>query len=270
MTKAIKSINVEISQKELNLIEKNPRPLLKSIFRQWLPIPPSVLDVVVSHLPNPIKGAANKIDIIFPPYRISQQDYPLISNLKNTIIQGRLNHIDLSSKEIPAIGFISKMVPIMRRNISGETFSYDTSEGNSKEEVKYMGFARNYCGTIKKGQEYFVLGPKHDPKSKNYDIYKFKFDKLYFFMGQYLEEIDEVPPGNIFSVGGLENFVYKTATISSLFECPAIIPHNINKNAIIKVSIAAEDIKEMGRLVEGLKKLNKSDPAVDYYVQENG
>ena len=70
----------------LNLIEKNPRPLLKSIFRQWLPIPPSVLDVVVSHLPNPIKGAANKIDIIFPPYRISQQDYPLISNLKNTII----------------------------------------------------------------------------------------------------------------------------------------------------------------------------------------
>lgn len=26
----------------------------------------------------------------------------------------------------------------------------------------------------------------------------------------------------------------------------------------------------MSSLIEGLKKLNKSDPAVDYYVQENG
>lgn len=36
------------------------------------------------------------------------------------------------------------------------------------------------------------------------------------------------------------------------------------------MSIVSEDVKEMPVLIEGLKKLNKSDPAVDYYVQDNG
>ena len=89
-------------------------------------------------------------------------------------------------------------------------------------------------------------------------------------MGQYLEPVDELYPGCIFSIGGLENYVIKTATISNCFECPSIIPRNINKNSIIKNSIISDDIKDMPMLVEGLKKLNKSDPAVDYYVQENG
>ena len=32
----------------------------------------------------------------------------------------------------------------------------------------------------------------------------------------------------------------------------------------------SEDLRDMPYLIEGLKKLNKSDPAVDYYVQDNG
>jgi translation elongation factor EF-G len=36
------------------------------------------------------------------------------------------------------------------------------------------------------------------------------------------------------------------------------------------VSILSDDLREMPILIEGLKKLNKSDPAVDYYVQDNG
>lgn len=39
---------------------------------------------------------------------------------------------------------------------------------------------------------------------------------------------------------------------------------------MIKVSLITEDIKEMPQLIEGLKKLNRSDPAVEYYVQDNG
>ena len=55
-------------------------------------------------------------------------------------------------------------------------------------------------------------------------------------MGQSLEPIEELYPGCIFSIGGLENYVIKTATISNCFDCPSIIPRNINKNSIIKVT----------------------------------
>jgi ribosome assembly protein 1 len=266
LEKAAKSINVVVNQKELNSIEKNSKTLLKNIFRQWLPAAPTVFDVTIKHLPNPIQGCKNKLDILFPPYKISDHDYPLMPKLRS-YLDGK----DIQQEDIPTVAFISKMVPISRKNISGEVFDYETERNReSKEEVRFMAFARNYAGALKKGQEYFVIGPKHDPKSNIYDIQKFKFDKLYFFMGQYLEEISEVPPGNIFSVGGLENYVYKTATISKVFDCPSIIPSNINKNSIIKVSITTEDIKDMSKLIEGLKKLYKSDPAVDYYVQSNG
>ena len=265
--KAANSINVQISAKELSSLERSAKTVLRNIFRQWLPISPTIFDVAIQHLPNPITGCRNKLDILFPPYKISYQDFPIISSLKDFLDK----KISKESEEVPTIAFISKMVPIPRKNISGEIFNYNNvKEMENKDEVRFMAFARNYCGTFKRGQEFFVIGPKHDPKSNIYDIQKFKFDKLYFFMGQHLEEINEVPLGNIFSIGGLENYVYKTATISSVFDCPSIIPSNINKNSIIKVSITSEDLKDMSKLIEGLRKLYKSDPAVDYYVQSNG
>lgn len=47
-------------------------------------------------------------------------------------------------------------------------------------------------------------------------------------MGQYLEPVDKIYPGCIFSIGDLENFVIKTATISNNFDCPTIVPTNLN------------------------------------------
>ena len=89
-------------------------------------------------------------------------------------------------------------------------------------------------------------------------------------MGQFLNQINQVPVGNIFSVGDLEKDVFKTSTISDNYNCPSIIPLNLNQNSNIKVSITPENIKEMPILLEGLEKLNRSDPAVNYYTQSNG
>ncbi len=139
-----------------------------------------------------------------------------------------------------------------------------------RNEVVFMPFCRNYSGRIKKGQSYFVIGPKHDPKAKKYDINKIKFDDLYLFVKQCLEPVDEIFPGNIFSIGNLHNNVFKTATISSIFNFPSIVPSNINKNSIIKVSLLPYDLKDLNILVKGLERLNKSDPAVEYYQQGNG
>lgn len=258
--KICESLNVTISTKELNKInlEKNSSLILKSIMRQWLPIPQTVFDVCIEHLPNPIEGLKTKIDILFPHAKYSHNEFvnSLRKKIFNNIIKG---------EDIPTVAYISKMIPLEARNIQGIEITPE-----KKDTLKFMAFARVFLGECRKGSEYFVIGPKHDTKSNKYDIIKFKFEDLYFFMGQYLNQLDIVPAGNIFSVGGLENNVFKTATISSSFNCPSIIPLNINKNSNIKVSIATEDIKDMSTLIQGLKKLNRCDPAVEYYVQSNG
>lgn len=247
--------------------------------RQWLKLSNTVFEMAVEFLPDPKKGALNKFNVLFPTY-ISESSNSIVKKFKNYLSNKTQNQSSPKAvttteqkkeesqdlREAPTLAFISKMVPINLKNISDQIITHDMDQN----EIKYMAFARAYCGAIIKGQEYFVIGPKHDPKANHYDIKKYKFDNLYLFMGQSLEAVSEVPPGNIFSVAGLENYVFKTATISSQFECLSIKPSLRDLNSIIKVCIVTEDLKEMPILIEGLKKLNRSDPAVEYYVQKNG
>ncbi len=248
--------------------------------RQWLKLSNTVFEMAVEFLPDPIKGALNKFNVLFPTY-MSELSDSIVKKFKKYLTNKNQNQNkslldstgsetneekELELRKAPILAFISKMVPINLKNISDQIITHDMDQN----EIRYMAFARAYCGSIIKGQEYFVIGPKHDPKANRYDIKKYKFDNLYLFMGQSLEAVSEVPPGNIFSVSGLENYVFKTATISSQFECPCIKPSIRDLNSIIKVCIVTEDLKEMPILIDGLKKLNRSDPAVEYYVQKNG
>ncbi len=83
------------------------------------------------------------------------------------------------------------------------------------EEAKqeFLAFARVFSGTLKKGQNLFILSPKHNTEDfigKNIDInstdeeiaaiskhiIKFTVNDIYLMMGRELELIDEVPCGN--------------------------------------------------------------------------
>jgi ribosome assembly protein 1 len=260
--KMVKSLNLNISEKDLNqnILTRNPNLVLRAVMREWLPIPQTIYDIIIKELPNPILGVQNKIELLFPHIKYSHNEFvkDIKKKIKNNIIKG---------ENIPTIAYISKMVAIPKKNIQGLKFE---EINNNKDETKFMAFARLYTGEIKEGDEYYVIGPKHDPKNNKYDIKKYNFSNIYYFMGQFLNQIKNVPVGNIFSVSDLEKDVFKTSTISNNFNCPSIIPLNLNQNSNIKVSITAENIKEMPILLEGLEKLNRSDPAVNYYTQSNG
>ena len=260
--KMVKSLNLNVSEKDLNenILTRNPNLVLRAIMREWLPIPQTVYDVVIKELPDPITGIQNKIDLLFPHIKHSKNDF--VSKIKKCIKEKKIN-----GEGVPTLAYISKMVAIPKKNIQGINFEEINS---NKEETKFMAFARLYTGEIKQGDEYYVIGPKHDPKNNKFDIKKYKFSNIYYFMGQFLNEIRQVPVGNIFSISDLEKDVFKTSTISDNFNCPSIIPLNIDQNSNIKVSITAENIKDMPILLEGLEKLNRSDPAVNYYTQSNG
>ena len=256
--KMVQSLKLNVSEKDLNenMLTRNPNLVLRAIMREWLPIAQTVYDVVIKELPNPILGIQNKIDLLFPNIKYSKNDF--VSKVKKYIKDNKIN-----GEGVPTIAYISKMVHIPKKNFQGINFE-------NKDESKFMSFARLYTGEIKEGDEYFIIGPKHDPKNNIIDIKKYKFSNIYYFMGQFLNQINQVPVGNIFSVGDLEKDVFKTSTISDNYNCPSIIPLNLNQNSNIKVSITPENIKEMPILLEGLEKLNRSDPAVNYYTQSNG
>ena len=265
--KSIAKLNTIISKNNLKVDLKNENDnydwklMIKKLMREWLPIPPTFFECVIKKLPNPLQANVNRLDILFPKHKVNSITFPEVELLKE-----KMKALTLDISESQAFTYISKMVPFTKKSI----LDLEIHNEEDKNNVVFMPFCRNYSGRIKKGKSYFVIGPKHDPKINSYDINQIRFDNLYIFVRQCLEPVDEIFPGNIFSIGNLHNNVFKTATISSIFNFPSIVPSNLNKNSIMKVSILPLDLKDLETLIKGLERLNKSDPAVDYYQQDNG
>ena len=71
-------------------------------------------------------------------------------------------------------------------------------------------------------------------------------------------------------IGGLENDIFKSGTISSSEDCLSFMPVSNQTKSILKVSVSTPDIKSNPLLLEGLKRLNRSDPSVDVYAEGTG
>uniref|UniRef100_A0A8C1PS52 Elongation factor-like 1 n=1 Tax=Cyprinus carpio TaxID=7962 RepID=A0A8C1PS52_CYPCA len=156
-------------------------------------------------------------------------------------------------------------------------------EEESKEH--FVAFARVYSGIIRKGQKVFVLGPKYNPSlalrlpegCSVADVLPSiphmaccTVDRLYLLMGRELEDLDEVPSGNVLGIGGMEEFILKSATISTSPACPPFTPLSFEATPIVRVAVEPKHPSEMPKLVRGMRLLNQADPCAEVLIQETG
>ncbi|XP_026071930.1 elongation factor-like GTPase 1 isoform X2 [Carassius auratus] len=157
-------------------------------------------------------------------------------------------------------------------------------EEENKEH--FVAFARVYSGVIRKGQKVFVLGPKYNPSlalralpegCSVADVLPSiphmsccTVDSLYLLMGRELEELDEVPSGNVLGIGGMEEFILKSATISTSPACPPFTPLNFEATPIVRVAVEPKHPSDMPKLVRGMRLLNQADPCAEVLIQETG
>ncbi|XP_023281330.1 elongation factor-like GTPase 1 [Seriola lalandi dorsalis] len=158
-----------------------------------------------------------------------------------------------------------------------------------KEEEQretFIAFARVYSGVVKKGQRVFVLGPKYDPTQGLRMLSEgcsasdcvpevphlscCSMESIYLLMGRELEELEEVPAGNVLGIGGLEECVLKSATLSTSPACPPFTPLNFEATPIVRVAIEPKHPSEMPKLVRGMRLLNQADPCAEVLIQETG
>uniref|UniRef100_A0A8D0A224 Elongation factor-like 1 n=1 Tax=Sander lucioperca TaxID=283035 RepID=A0A8D0A224_SANLU len=160
------------------------------------------------------------------------------------------------------------------------------SQPEEEDQQTFVAFARVYSGVAKKGRRVFVLGPKYDPAqglsmmpegSSAWDrvpavphLSICSMDSLYLLMGRELEELDEVPVGNVLGIRGLEECVLKSATLSTSPACPPFIPLNFEATPILRVAIEPKHPSEMPKLVRGMRLLNQADPCAEVLIQETG
>ncbi|XP_012525616.1 elongation factor-like GTPase 1 [Monomorium pharaonis] len=166
----------------------------------------------------------------------------------------------------------------------------DITEDNSLDGT-LVAFARVYSGTIKIGDEVFVLGPKHNPTvaleherageqvdpalvlkdlKPGRHITRVTIGKLYILMGRELEVVSQVPAGNVFGIGNLEEHVLKTATLSTTIACPSFTELTSLAVPILRVALEPRHPNDLPKLINGLKLLNQADACAIVHIQETG
>uniref|UniRef100_A0A8C0ADS8 Elongation factor like GTPase 1 n=1 Tax=Bos mutus grunniens TaxID=30521 RepID=A0A8C0ADS8_BOSMU len=171
------------------------------------------------------------------------------------------------------------------QGLESETPKPVPPEGSEQES--FIAFARVFSGVARKGKRIFVLGPKYSPleflqqvplgfSAPLEDLPPVPhmacctLENLYLLMGRELEDLEEVPPGNVLGIGGLQDFVLKSATLCTSPSCPPFIPLNFEATPIVRVAIEPKHPSEMPQLVKGMKLLNQADPCVQVFIQETG
>jgi len=89
-------------------------------------------------------------------------------------------------------------------------------------------------------------------------------------MGRSTEQIADVPCGNTVALVGVDQYLLKSGTITTIESAHNIVQMKYSVSPVVKVAVKPKDGKDLPKLVEGLKKLSKSDPLVVCTTEESG
>jgi elongation factor 2 len=89
-------------------------------------------------------------------------------------------------------------------------------------------------------------------------------------MGRHTESIEDVPCGNICGLVGVDQFLVKTGTITTFEHAHNMRVMKFSVSPVVRVAVECKNPSDLPKLVEGLKRLAKSDPMVQCTIEESG
>merc|ERR1711943_81987 len=139
----------------------------------------------------------------------------------------------------------------------------------TSDKGRFYAFGRVFSGTIATGQKVRIKGPHYKPGSKE-DLNIKSIQRTVLMMGRTTEQIADVPCGNTVALVGVDQFILKSGTLSTFEDSHNIADMKYSVSPVVKVSVKVKDGKDLPKMVEGLKKLAKSDPLVLTSIADSG
>jgi elongation factor 2 len=212
------------------------KPLMKRIMQTWLPADVVLLEMIIYHLPSPATAQKYRADTLY--------EGPLDDAYANAIRECDANG--------PLMLYVSKMIP-------------------TADKGRFLAFGRVFSGTVQTGQKVRIMGPNYVPGEKK-DLYIKSIQRTVLCMGRRQDAIDNVPCGNTVAMVGLDQFIQKNATITGEKDVDAhtIKAMKFSVSPVVRVAVECKNSQDLPKLVEGLKRLSKSDPMVQCQIEETG
>ena len=210
------------------------KALLKVVMRKFLPAADALLEMIVLHLPSPVTAQAYRAEQL---YEGPADDANCIA-IKNCDPKADL------------MLYVSKMVP-------------------TSDKGRFYAFGRVFAGTVKSGQKVRIQGPNYVPGKKD-DLFIKAIQRVVLMMGRFVEPIDDCPAGNIIGLVGIDQFLLKTGTLTTSETAHNMKVMKFSVSPVVQVAVEVKNANDLPKLVEGLKRLSKSDPCVLTYMSESG
>lgn len=229
--KLIEKLDVKLDAEDR---EKEGKPLLKAVMRRWLPAGDALLQMITIHLPSPVTAQKYRCELLYE----GPGDDEAAMGIKNC------------DPKAPLMMYISKMVP-------------------TSDKGRFYAFGRVFSGIVSTGQKVRIMGPNFSPGKKE-DLYLKPIQRTILMMGRYVEPIEDVPCGNIVGLVGVDQFLVKTGTITTYEQAHNMRVMKFSVSPVVRVAVEAKNPADLPKLVEGLKRLAKSDPMVQCIIEESG
>jgi len=199
---------------------------MKKVMQKWLPAGDAVLEMIVLQLPSPREAQKYRTDMLY--------EGPLDDACANA-----MRACDSSG---PLMMFISKMVP-------------------TADAGRFYAFGRVFSGKVVTGNKVRIMGSNY-VAGKNSELWIKNIQRTVIMMGAKAEPVNDIPAGNTCALVGVDQYLVKNGTISDHDDAHTIKSMKFSVSPVVRVAVECKNSADLPKLVEGLKRLSKSDPLV--------
>lgn len=227
----LEKLEVKLTPEEKELEGK---ALLKVVMRKFLPAGDSLLEMIVINLPSPATAQRYRVETL---YEGPMDDESAIG-------------IRDCDPKAPLVLYVSKMVP-------------------TSDKGRFYAFGRVFSGTVRAGPKIRIQGPNYVPGKKD-DLFIKSVQRTVLMMGRYIEPLEDCPAGNIVGLVGIDQFLLKNGTLTTSETAHNMKVMKFSVSPVVQVAVEVKNAADLPKLVEGLKRLTKSDPCVQAWIAETG
>lgn len=233
----LEKYDVKLSKTDFETAEmKDKKKLFKNVMKKVMPLEHALMYGINHHLPSPKAAQVYRVNTLY--------DGPLDDEAANGIRN--------CDPDGPLMIYISKML------------DFDDSG-------RFFAFGRILSGTIQSGQKVTILGADYVHGGKN-DIYINKsVPQVGLAIGKDFVQVSKAVCGNTVALAGIEKYLVKTGTITSISDSPyPIKTMKLMVAPVVRVAVQVKHAGDLPKLNKCLVKLKKTDGSVNCYQTEDG
>ncbi|KAI1334137.1 P-loop containing nucleoside triphosphate hydrolase protein [Xylariaceae sp. FL0016] len=213
--------------------------LLKLVCEQFFGLSTGFVDMIVKHIPSPVEAAEHKLQHYYTG--------PLDTKVADSMMK--------CDQDGPLVVHVTKLF-------------------NTPDAKSFYSFGRVMSGIARPGMLVRVLGEGYSIDDEE-DMTMATIQTVYISETRYNVEIDGIPAGNFVLLGGVDNSIVKSATLvppKLVDDEDAYIfkPVTHFTESVLKVAVEPINPSELPKMLDGLRKINKSYPLITTKVEESG